>query len=199
MHPSSSNYRIDLLTKSFSSTQQQLTQLAVVQGGTMSDVHEPWFNMQAVRWQLPEIVISGWCKSVTNGCEQAGAAAAAAEGGEDGGDGLAFPPPNPYIPVDFSLKGPAAAAAAGLGEAAAGDGGAPQDQQQQQQQKQQQEISSLPPWVLSKVGGRPGHVDVLLSTPPDMILDQPGRDNSNICGQPGFRVLCQAKFPSLEC
>jgi hypothetical protein len=184
MHPSSSNYRVDLLTKSFSSTQQQLTQLAAVQGGTMSDVHEPWFNMQAVRWQLPESVTSGWSNGVTNGCvtcvtgpgaaEQAGSAAAA--GGE--GEGLAFPPPNPFIPTDFSLKGGAAAAAAAAGQeaSAAGDGGGGTAHDHQQQRQQQQEISSLPPWVLTSVGGRPGYVDVLLSTPPDMILDQPGED-----------------------
>ena len=153
MQCSSSNYRIDLLTKSFDSikhklsTQQQQQQEGT--GGHVATLHEPWFNMEAVRWQLPDDIIGSWASA-------------------DVSSDLALPPANPYVPTDFTLKSPAAAAAA-----AGGAHGQPDNQQQQQQQV---EIACLPQWLLDPVGGRPSAVGVLLATPPDMLMDTTGED-----------------------
>jgi hypothetical protein len=166
MQPTSSNYRIDLLTKSYSTLAPQLQQQQQQQSGGLTPLHEPWFDMQAIQWQLPADVIAGWASA-------------------DVSTDLALPPPNPFVPTDFTLKGTPAAAGAGAdadGTAAAAAAGAhasgaaaAQTQQQQAQQQQEQEIASLPAWVLAPVGGRPAAVSVLLATPPAMILDKPGR------------------------
>ena len=111
----------------------------------MCELHEPWFDMAAVSWELPDDLTSSWATG-------------------DISTDLALPPHNPYVPTDFTLKGPPPAAAAAGGDAAAGGEG----------EKQQQEIAALPAWVLSPVGGRPSSINVLLSSPPGMILDAQG-------------------------
>jgi hypothetical protein len=149
MQPTSSNYRIDLLTKSFSTLKQQLIQQQQQQqsdagAAAVEALHEPWFGMEAVKWQVPQTLTVDW---------------AAADVSAD----LGLPPPNPYIPTDFTVK-------PDQQQPAAADAAVAPDQQQQQQQH----IAALPPWVVAPVGGRPASVSVLLSTPPSMILDKPG-------------------------
>lgn len=155
MQPTSSNYRIDLLTKSYSTLAPQLEQQQ--QSGCLTPLHEPWFDMQAIRWQLPADVITDWASA-------------------DVSTDMALPPPNPFVPTDFTLKAtPAAGTANGVAAAGADVSRAGSQPHQQAQQQQEQEIASLPAWVLAPVGGRPATVSVLLATPPAMILDKPGR------------------------
>jgi hypothetical protein len=157
MQCSSNNYRIDLLTKSFDSIKEKLTTQQQQQqegtGGHVATLHEPWFNMEAVRWQLPDDIIGGWASA-------------------DVSSDLALPPANPYVPTDFTLKGTTTAAAAAVGV-----DGQPDNQQQQQQQA---EIACLPRWLLDPVGGRPGGVGVLLATPPDMLIDTTGDGGARV-------------------
>jgi len=175
MRPTNNSYRIDLLTKSFSTLKQQLlkqhghidtttpppaaangtdsstTAAAAAGEGSVSAVHEPWFDMDAVKWQLPESLTGSWASA-------------------DVSADLALPPPNPFVPTDFTLKGtPAAAAAAADGGTAAAE-----------QQQQQKEIEGLPQWVLCKVGGQPGAINTLLATPPEMIVDKPGAGGEGV-------------------
>jgi hypothetical protein len=113
---------------------------------------EPWFAMEALRCPLPDALTQQW-----------------AEG--DVADELALPPRNPFITTDFTLKaaaasdggcttGAAAAEAAGRGGGGAGGEAAA--------------AAALPAWVLAGGGGRPAHLDCVLSAPPAMIVDEPG-------------------------
>jgi hypothetical protein len=102
MHPASSSFRIDLLTKSYTAIKQQLQQAAADPGSWLNpgssssgvqDFTEPWFKMDALSVKLPDSLTGGWAESAV-------------------ADDLALPPPNPYIPSDFELKTDGSSAAA---------------------------------------------------------------------------------------
>ncbi|KAL6756038.1 hypothetical protein V8C86DRAFT_3157294 [Haematococcus lacustris] len=75
MHPSLSAYRIDLLTRSF---EEVKAVLGAGWAGPLQQAHEPWFNMDAA-W------VESWAKPFAP-------------------PELRLPPPNPYLPTDFTVK-----------------------------------------------------------------------------------------------
>jgi hypothetical protein len=101
MHPVNSSYRIDLLTKAYPHLTQQLQQqqgtaaaattgTAAGAGLTWPSVEiftEPWFEMQGACAELPQQLRDSWAEAAVD-------------------PELALPPPNPYLPSDFSLKSP---------------------------------------------------------------------------------------------
>jgi hypothetical protein len=161
MHPASSSFRIDLLTKSYAAIKQQLQDAAADPSSWLSsrsnssagvqEFTEPWFKMDALSVKLPDSLTGSW----------AGSAVA---------DDLALPPPNPYIPSDFELKSDGSATAA-----AAADG--------------KQLLAAVAPWML--VGGAAAQPEMLLAAPPVMLLDEPGRNGFAFAGQLFRNINCR--------
>lgn len=206
MHPALSTYRVDLLTKSFPTLKQQLqqqhqqqqpqqrqpaTDQAPAGHDSMSQpvlfddtsyFTEPWFNMEGASMQLPEQLVSSWHDA-------------------DVSSDLSLPPPNPYLPCDFSIKHQQM-------QQQEQQPLQPQQPCQQQQSKQQQQQDGNVHTQLMETGN--GHyvrmylqspasqgseaaaldadcsyssvdswlaglgLDVVLSAPPTLVVDQPG-------------------------
>ncbi|KAF5827025.1 Metalloenzyme, LuxS/M16 peptidase-like protein [Dunaliella salina] len=98
MHPINSSYRLDLLTKEYEPLKQQLVQQADTQTGLLQPAAargqaplkvsietEPWFNMESAWVQVPDELCRTWATSPPP-------------------PSLKLPPPNPYIPTDFTIK-----------------------------------------------------------------------------------------------
>lgn len=188
----SGSYRIDLMTTEFKTAMQQLKErklplpggaaaaapAGAVNGaasgaangaaadgtanGALGVYTEPWFGMEAASLRLPEELTRSWAE---------------AEASAD----LALPPPNPYIPSDFSLccdaGGAAAPAAAGGAVGGAGEG------------------VVVEGWLAEVAKGLP----VVLATPPDMLVDEPGgwrRECGCERGHPFSEPWCAFQVPA---
>ncbi|GAX76258.1 hypothetical protein CEUSTIGMA_g3702.t1 [Chlamydomonas eustigma] len=85
MKPEGCSYRIDLLTKSYNKVKEQLSALASSSSSSARSVVEPWFQLESVCMEIPPSMSAGW--SVQDVSPQ-----------------LHLPPPNPYLPTDFTLR-----------------------------------------------------------------------------------------------
>jgi hypothetical protein len=172
--PLAGSYRVDLLTNDFKGLTEQLLdgKLPRLEGGQQPDSQqgqdqaaagakgaagarvftEPWFGMEGAALRLPEQLTGSWAE-----------AKVAAD--------LALPPPNPYIPSDFSLCADA------VGAPAPPQNGVPPQQQNGGLSPSprggalvgEASQGALEGWQDAAMG-----LAVVLASPPALVLDEPG-------------------------